>query len=66
MLFGIVLYLIGRWGVRNATRLVRPELGATECARRARVYRRGAIFCQVVAIVLVASVAASSALRAFS
>ncbi|MDT7621558.1 MAG: hypothetical protein QOF99_2459 [Pseudonocardiales bacterium] len=66
VLFGIALYLVGRWGMRNATRLVHPSLEPEECARRARTYRRGAIFCQVVGIVLVAAVVASSALRALS
>jgi hypothetical protein len=66
VLFGVVLYLVGRWGVRNATRLVHPSLGAEECARRARGYRRGAIFCQIVAVVLVATVAVSSVLRVLS
>lgn len=66
VLFAVVLYLIGRWGARNATRLVHPSLGAEECARRARGYRRGAIACQIAAFVLVAAVAVSSLLRVLS
>lgn len=55
--FGLLaggLLLLGRWGIRNATRLAPQSLPENERQRRARVMRRGSVACWVAAGALLA------------
>lgn len=56
---GVGLALLGRWGRRNAARLVPPILPERERAHRAAVLRRGALGCHVIAAVFVLAGAVS-------
>lgn len=59
---GILMFVLGRWGSREAPGLVPHGLPAAERAKRERVYRRGAVVLQVVGglflVVIVVSLAA--------
>jgi ABC-type Fe3+ transport system permease subunit len=59
----LALYLVGRWGMGQAARLVPPSMPEPERGRRTRMYRRGAIACLLAAAVLAGTVLVSLVLR---
>lgn len=51
LVLGALLVVLGWWGVRNAATAAPAALPEHDRKRRARVVRRGAITCQVLAVV---------------
>lgn len=49
-----VLFLLGRWGYTNSERLAPHLLSDESRHHRTRILRRGAVTCQVVAVLFVA------------
>ena len=58
---GILMFLLGRWGRREATALVPPSLPAAERTKRERVYRRGAMVLQIVGVLFLLVIVVGSA-----
>ncbi|MDN5747983.1 MAG: hypothetical protein L0H64_05640 [Pseudonocardia sp.] len=53
VLLGGAAVLVGVWGRRYAASLLPPTLPAEDRRRRAVVYRRGALACQVAGVLLI-------------
>lgn len=55
VMLGGMLAVLGWWGFRNAAAVVTETLPEPDRRRRERVLRRGAVACQVLAVVFVAT-----------
>lgn len=53
-ILAVVLFVLGSWGRGAAAELVPPFLSEAERSKRERVYRRGAVTLQLVAVLFFA------------